>query len=229
LKSLFIVSLPRSLSSLTYHAARIALDLQEPGWTTDGEIMNSDRFVFHQEPVYDSGRKFTRIEKEPELFRGLTEFLSTTVVPEGFAYKDVVHPFVVSAWLPFSGCRVLRLKRDIADVCYSMMMKNWLYPAHATEHEQDSEDALIEGLMLAERALDSVPGECIYYDDLIRDEEVLREALRRLYPEEKICRADLINDEFRQETGRIMGRRQTPLYQSLEQKVREKMQKVPTA
>jgi hypothetical protein len=83
--------------------------------------------------------------------------------------------------------------------------------------------------MLAERALDSVPGECIYYDDLIRDEEVLREALRRLYPEEKICRVDLINDEFRQETGRIMGRRQTPLYNSLEQKVREKMQKVPTA
>ena len=43
--SLFVVSLPRSLSTVTYHAARRALGLAEPTWTTDGEILNLRRFA----------------------------------------------------------------------------------------------------------------------------------------------------------------------------------------
>ena len=224
LKSLFVISLPRSLSSLSYHAARISLELNEPIWTSDGEILNSDRFIFHKQPVHDSPLRFTRIEKDPEAFRKLTAFLSETVKPEGFVYKDVVHPFVVSAWLPHSGFRVLKIKRDLVDVCYSMIRMNWFYPARAVEGEQDSEDSFIEGLIHAQRAIESVPGECICYDDLIHDEEVLRAALRRLYPDEDMCRVRFIDDEFREETAKIMERKQTPLYQSLQRKIEAKMQ-----
>lgn len=42
--SLFVVSLPRSLSTLIYHAVRQSVGLEEPIWTSDGEIMNLDRF-----------------------------------------------------------------------------------------------------------------------------------------------------------------------------------------
>ena len=43
LGSLFVVSLPRSLSSFLYVAAARAIGLAEPAWTSDGEILNRDR------------------------------------------------------------------------------------------------------------------------------------------------------------------------------------------
>ena len=43
LSSLFVVSLPRSLSSLLYVAAARAIGLSQPAWTSDGETLNRDR------------------------------------------------------------------------------------------------------------------------------------------------------------------------------------------
>ena len=43
--SLFIVSLPRSLSSQTYELCTKAIGLKEPRWTTHGEILNADRVI----------------------------------------------------------------------------------------------------------------------------------------------------------------------------------------
>ena len=66
--SLFIVSLPRSFSSYVYALARGALMLQEPTFTTFGEILNFERF-----PDYDPidgtlWRWFTRPEQNPVTF-----------------------------------------------------------------------------------------------------------------------------------------------------------------
>src|ERR1044072_1468082 len=177
MKSLFVISLPRSLSTLAYHASRLALALNEPIWTSDGEIMNNDRFVFNKGPSHDSGLKFTRTGKETEIFQKLIAFLSEVVIHEGFVYKDVVHPFVVSEWLSSTGLRVLKIKRDLIDVCYSMLQMKWYYPAHAAEGVQNIEDSVIEGIIRAKRAIDSVPGEVVDYDDLIRDEDALLQAL----------------------------------------------------
>ena len=47
-ESLFVLSLPRSLSTLLYHAAREAMTLCEPAWTSDGEILNADRYALYQ-------------------------------------------------------------------------------------------------------------------------------------------------------------------------------------
>ena len=229
MNSLFVISLPRSLSSLIYHASRLALELNEPIWTSDGEIMNNDRFIFYKGPTDDSGIKFTRTEKEPEIFRRLTAFLSEVVIPEGFVYKDVVHPFVVSEWLSLTGLRALKIKRDLTDVCYSMLKMGWHYPAQAAEGGQNIEDSIIEGLTRAMKVIDSVPGEVVDYDDLIRDEDALLEALIRLYPKERINKVRFIDEDFRQETDKIIERRETSLYQSLERKIREKSLEVAGA
>lgn len=229
MKSLFVISLPRSLSTLAYHASRLALELNEPIWTSDGEIMNNDRFVFNKEPVHDSGLKFIKMGKEPEIFQRLIAFLSEVVIHEGFVYKDVVHPFIVSEWLSLTDLRVLKIKRDLTDVCYSMLQMRWYYPAQAAEGDQNNEDSIIEGIIRAKKAIDSVPGEVVDYADLIRDEDALLQALIRLYPEENVRKVRFIDNNFRQETDKIIERRKTSLYQSLEQKVREKSLEIDSA
>src|ERR1043166_8730279 len=97
--SLFVISLPRSLSTLTYHAARRALSLEEPVWTSDGEVLNNDRYVMYDGVPHDLGRKFTRPDTEDAIAERMSAFLDQTVRPCGFAYKDVVQPFVAARWL----------------------------------------------------------------------------------------------------------------------------------
>jgi hypothetical protein len=116
MKSLFVLALPRSLSTLIYHTARQALGLQEPSWTMDGEILNIDRMAHYRGLRFDEGVKFTTPEADPDLFRKLTDFLSQVTVSKGFAYKDVVHPFVVSAWPGLRNFCVLRIQPTLADV-----------------------------------------------------------------------------------------------------------------
>src|SRR5919198_1173392 len=143
LKSLFILSLPRSLSSLTYQIACRAVGLAEPIWTMDGEILNIDRMAHHRGPRIDEGVKFTTRHDDPELFQKLTDFLSEVVVPNGFAYKDVVHPFVVSEWHGLKDFGVLKIQRDVCDVAFSMLESHWYYPRHAARLYGDLELSLI--------------------------------------------------------------------------------------
>ena len=85
------------------------------------------------EQVDDMGVKFTLKERDPARFDALSEFLDQVTAPAGFAYKDVVQPFVVAEWLrshPHQ-YRVLRIKRRLPDVAFAMLAKRWLYPCRA--------------------------------------------------------------------------------------------------
>jgi hypothetical protein len=221
LASLFVVSLPRSLSSVVYHASRLSLGLQEPVWTSDGEILNNDRFALYGGPTHDSGVKYVHPAAAPELFQKAIAFLDQVARREGFAYKDVVQPFVVSAWLPASGLRVLRVRRRLADVAFSMLHKQWLYPAAAASADEEGEppsleQAVIQGLLAAERELESLPGETLDFEDLIADEGALLAALRRLYPDAKVRGVRFIDDGFRQSRDRILARRDEEEYRRIE-------------
>ena len=167
--SLFIISLPRSLSSKTYTAVQTALGLKAPSWTTAGEILNVDRYVQLLEQVDGMGVKFTLRERDPTRFDALSEFLDQVTAPAGFAYKDVVQPFVVAEWLRSHAhqYRVLRIKRRLPDVAFSMLAKRWLYPCQAASDSMPSTDLLIAGLIRADRAMDTAPGEQIDFDDLV--------------------------------------------------------------
>jgi hypothetical protein len=63
-----------------------------------------------------------------------------------------------------------------------MLAQGWHYPRFASRGAGDLEEAVIEGIIRADIALDSLPGEHIDFDDLIADESVLRDALAKLYP-----------------------------------------------
>ena len=180
--SLFVVSLPRSFSTAAYHVARLALRLDEPAWTSDGEILNNDRFALYGGPTDDLGAEYLHPAVEPESFQRAIAFLDDVTRPAGRAYKDVVQPFAVSAWLPASGLRVLRLRRRVADVAFSMVRRHWLYPARAATNVRgsspDPEGSVVDGLLRAEQALDALPGEVVDYDAVIADEGVLHVGAR---------------------------------------------------
>lgn len=195
MRSLFVLSLPRSLSSLVFRVGRDTLGLREPTWTTEGEILNLDRMAHYRGARFDECAKFTTGRNDPKLFRQTTDFLSQVVQPEGFVYKDVIQPFVVSAWPGLGELRVVKIRRDVAEVACSMLRQGWYYP-QAASGADDLETALIEGLLRAEQAIDRAPGESIEYDALIRDEDSLRACLARLYPDREVPRLGYVDRPF---------------------------------
>lgn len=216
--SLFVVSLPRSLSSMTYYIARVVLGLNAPSWTSDGEILNIDRYALYPGPRHDTSIKFLLKEKNAELFQVAIDFLDQATVPAGFAYKDVVQPFVVSEWLRSSQFRVLRIKRNLTDVTFSMLHQGWHYPILASRSEGDLEEMVIEGIIRADMALDCAPGQQVDYDDLMADESVLRNVLVKLYPNVAIQEFKY-TDSFRATGNTILQRRSSDQYKMLNEKV----------
>jgi hypothetical protein len=230
MNSLFVISLPRSLSSLTYYIARVALNLEAPSWTSDGEILNVDRFALYQGPTHDTSVKFTVKEYDPLRFKSAIDFLNQATVPSGFAYKDVIHPFVVSEWLKSSDFRVLRIKRNLSDVVFSMMAHKWFYPKMASPNQDDVEAAVIEGLIRADRALDTVRGEHVDFDALIADENVLRDALLKLYPAASILTFKYLNESFCAfRDQQVLHRRTLAQYKRLEEKVQQSLEAIKPA
>ncbi|MBI3782341.1 MAG: hypothetical protein HY270_02960 [Deltaproteobacteria bacterium] len=129
MRSLFIVALPRSLSSLTFRAARDALGLKPPAWAEIGEILNHDLHTLSNWPkLSDSNRKFLTRERDPARFDSVLAFLEQVVSPEGYIYKDVVNPFVVAEWPGLRKLRVLKIRRNLADVAFAMQRRGWAYP-----------------------------------------------------------------------------------------------------
>ena len=116
MQSLFIVSLPRSMSSFIFQVAQLSLGFQQPIWTSDGEVLNNDRFATYEGEGYDESVKFTHPDRNPDTFARLTAFLNEATVAQNFVYKDVIQPFVLANWLPTSGFKVLKIKRPFIDI-----------------------------------------------------------------------------------------------------------------
>lgn len=212
--TLFLASLPRSLSSHMYHAIRSALCLAEPLWTTDGEILNADRLALLPHPQEDLGRKFT-VQDTPRVFNQMTLFLDEVVQPCGFMYKDVVQPFVFSHWLKSRCFPAIKIKRPLADIVYSMTEKGWYYPARIFPEIQDRTIALAKGLDAASKALDSIIGPTIHFDDFIHDENSVADVLEPLYPNLDRSRLRYIDANFEQMRAEVLARRRTERYESI--------------
>jgi hypothetical protein len=218
--SLFVVALPRSGSSATYVRVASMLGLRRPSWTSDGEILNLDRYSALRGPRHDECAKFITRDRDPALFAQLTEFLDTTVRRRGFAYKDVVQPFVVTQWSGLHECRVLHIRRDPAEVACSMLRQRWFYPVAAggsngavPSNAVPVLEPLVTGLLAAERALERAPAARIDFDDLICRPEALASVLAQLYPEvEKHVVLPATRADIAASVSRREGIRRSPEY-----------------
>jgi hypothetical protein len=217
IRSLFVLSLPRSLSSLLYVAAARAVGLAEPDWTSDGEILNRDRVPKRLQNLAPADERFTLLGEAPDTFESMTDFLDRTALRQGFAYKDVVQPFVVGGWEGLADFKVLKIRRDVAEVAYAMFRRQWRYPAGAASLYDSHPWALVEGLVRAEAVLDALPGETVDYDEAILSHEPLERALRRLYPDLPLARVRYIDRSFVRTRRHLESdRRDSLLFRKLE-------------
>lgn len=246
MQSLFIVSLPRAFSTKTYHLARRALSLAQPSWVLDGEILNVDRYCHYVGIRFDESAKFTLPKRDPRLVSQLHDFLNQVTVAEGYIYKDVTQPFVLAQWEGLKNFRVLKIQRSVEEVAAAMLANGWFYPQYAASHviplprllqwarrvtpfqysaklhrlfRARFENGVIEGLVRAERVLDSIEGHVVQYHAIIQDEACLRDALTALYPHERVALIRFMNAAFANKRERLAHRRQTRAYQRLAQKV----------
>ena len=211
LRSLFVVSLPRSLSSLLYVAAAHALGLAEPAWTSDGEILNRGRVPRRLQSIAPADERFTLLGSAPDTFASMTTYLDSAALRRGFAYKDVVQPFVIGGWEGLGDFSVLKVRRNVAEVAYTMLKREWLYPAHAASIFDDHPWALVEGLVRAEAVLDALPGESVDYADAVFDYGPLEEALGRLYPDARLAPLGYIDRGFARTRRRLEAERRDSL------------------
>jgi hypothetical protein len=253
-QSLFIVSLPRSLSMLTFGVCRDALGLAAPSWAVGGEILNHDLHRLGPWPRADQeGGKYLTETNDPRRMRAATDFLDTVANPRGHVYKDVVNPFVLAGWEGLPAFGVLKIRRDVAEVAAAMLARGWSYPAHAapggTWRDRAGRrvvahrawrtvarrllstrsygratcgllrDDVLRGLLRAERVLDAMPGVSVAFDDLVRDEEALRGALQRLYPDAAIAPLRYQDDAFRRERTQGLRRRDSRAFAKLRARI----------
>lgn len=227
LGSLFVLSLPRSLSSLLYLAAVRALGLAEPAWTSAGEILNRDRVPRRFQSRGPADERFTLLGSAPSTFGSITSYLDQAAQRQGFAYKDVVQPFVVGGWAGLGDFKVLKVRRNVAEVAYTMLKRQWTYPARAASVFDVHPWALVEGLVRAEAVLDVLPGETVEYADAVVDHEPLEAALRRLYPEVELVPTCYIDRGFARTRRRLEAeRRRSLVFRRLEwivSEVRERL------
>ena len=211
LSSLFVVSLPRSLSSLLYVAAAGAIGLAEPDWTSDGEILNRDRVPRRLQSLAPGDDRFTLLGSAPDVFVSMTSYLDGAALRRGFAYKDVVQPFVIGGWEGLGDFKVLKVRRNVAEVAYTMLKRQWLYPAHAASVFDGHPWALVEGLVRAEAVLDALPGETVDYADAVFDHGPLEAALGRLYPDAQLAPLGYIDRGFARTRRRLEAERRDSL------------------
>jgi hypothetical protein len=211
LPSLFVVSLPRSLSSLLYVAAAHAIGLGEPTWTSDGEILNRDRVPRRLQSLAPADERFTVLGSAPDVFADVSVYLDRRALRRGFAYKDVVQPFVVSGWEGLQDFKVLKVRRNVAEVAYTMLKRQWLYPARAASVFDSHPWALVEGLVRAEAVLDALPGETVEYADAVLGHEPLEAAVRGLYPDAPLTPFRYIDRSFVRTRRRLEAERRDSL------------------
>ena len=211
LGSLFVVSLPRSLSSLLYVAAARAIGLAEPTWTSDGEILNRERVPRRKQSLAPADERFTLLGSAPDVFASMTSYLDRAALRRGFAYKDVVQPFVIGGWEGLGEFKVLKVRRNVAEVAYTMLKRQWLYPARAASVFEEHPWALVEGLVRAEAVLDALPGETVEYSDAVLDHGPLELALGRLYPDAPLAPLRYIDRGFARTRRRLEAERRGSL------------------
>src|SRR5262249_36999313 len=143
----------------------------------------------------------------PDVFSSLTTYLDNAAIRQGFAYKDVVQPFVIGGWEGLDDFRVLKVRRNVAEVAYTMLKRHWLYPARAASLFDSHPWALVEGLVRAEAVLEALPGETVDYSEAVLDHDPLESALRRLYPDTTVAALRYIDRGFARTRRRLESER----------------------
>jgi hypothetical protein len=220
--SLFVISLPRSLSSFAFHLCRKSLQMKEPTWTTDGEILNHDRYLLGPLEQREVFEKYLTFEHEPYDCARVNSYLSKVVFPFEYCYKDVVQPFAVAQWgseRPLSclasQMTFLSIIPDVAHVAMRMLARKWYYPKKAAPSNLGLKEGLVHGLYLASEAIKKLPGPKVSFTDLITDQNVLWQNLYEHYPTTDIREHNYLDRAFCYSRARVRAQHSTVEYRDV--------------
>jgi hypothetical protein len=88
------------------------------------------------------------------------------------------------------------VRRDVAEVAYTMLKREWGYPARAASLYEEPVWSLVEGLVRADAVIDALPGVSIDYARAVRDDGALEDVLRGLYPLGPLAPIDYLDRQF---------------------------------
>ncbi|MAY63387.1 MAG: hypothetical protein CML29_14370 [Rhizobiales bacterium] len=129
---LLLVSIPRSVSSFVYQQVCRVAGYRQCDFTSDGEILNPKRYEASGDEggtiearYYGEMRSVPYFEKDPSKFGVFHELLDS--IPDGFAIKDVVQPWVVRGYIEKNPgkFKVIYIRRPIEQVRFALDRRGW--------------------------------------------------------------------------------------------------------
>ena len=199
-RSLFILSLPRSLSSNIQRSVTQTGFLKNPFWTSSGEILNLDRLKSVVARKKNEKSHYLTISSGADRYQELLNYLDESVFERGYVFKDVVQPFVITQWLSKNPYPVIKIQRNFNEIVYRMIKQQWFYPVNASDGSEKNLHNMVVGLRRGWKAIQSVPGITLNYADLVESEEPLRIALSELYPDFDFSELSYVNSKFKEES-----------------------------
>ncbi|MEL7146119.1 MAG: hypothetical protein AAFO69_07100 [Bacteroidota bacterium] len=184
-----------------------------PGWTSSGEITNSDRFSPEEHQKHGSIPKFLRGDQNLEMAKKVRRLLDLNIKPQEYVYKDVVQPFLVTEWLAAEQYPTIIIHRNPVDVAIAMWQRDWYYPANVTSSGSSLKKQLMTGLYDAQSALATVRGVAIQFEHLLKDEVVIQSALKDLYNSNNIPVVRYLSPAFKEYSKQIDQRKKSNLYE----------------
>lgn len=216
MKSLIIVGMPRSMSTLIYRYAsymlKDELKILDPEIWHDGDVLN------HIQVEYPNiKKKFARSNYHQ--YQNSKSVLKK--YSKDYLIKSVAQPLHAARFLNENeDYKVLVIKRNIADIVYTLYLREWFWPINILgidsekEENQTLENLCKATIKIQENVLGEIKNkELISYENLLFDEKLLWRKLKRLGYNPKFV--SHIDDEFKKRREVILAIREAPLYKQI--------------
>lgn len=223
MKSLIIVGLPRSMSSLIYRYSCYMLEdelniLDKNIWH-DGDILNHIQIEFPK-----IKKKFAR--------HNYTDYLKSEAVlkkySKDYLIKSVPQPKHLVRFLNENkSYNVLLVRRELADTIYSLYLKEWFWTINIlgldseNKANQTLENLCKSVIKIQNELLENIEEkELISYENLLFDETLLYRKLKKLGYDAKFI--SHIDEDFKKKRETVLSIRKTPLYKEISKLIGEK-------
>lgn len=219
-KSVLIVGLPRSMSSLVYQESKDILSkelkhLDSNPWH-DGDPLNHIWTDF----VDLKGKHASTNHEDYSKYSAVLDKYK-----EGYVIKTVAQPYMVRRYLELNpeSYNVIQIKRTLADIVYALHMRDWYWPIRILGLDpENKEHCTLENLCKAaiymDRQLNHIPDKTLLsYENLLWDNGLLTRKYKKLgyYAKSK----GHINHFFVIKRTEVLYCRSMPLYKTIEEMI----------
>jgi hypothetical protein len=216
-KSVLIVGLPRSMSSLVYQSSRQILSK---------ELKNLDLKIWHDgDPLNHIWTDFPELKgKHGSLDDNDYEKYAAVLdkYKEGHIIKTVAQPYMVKKYFENNpdNYNVIQIKRTLADTVYALHMRNWYWPIKVLGLDPRNKKHcnltnLCKAVVRMDRELNHIPiKRFLCYENLLWDGGLLTRVYRKLGY--RVKPRNHIDQNFVNKRTEVLYCRSMPLYKRIQ-------------